>query len=105
VSAEPRRRWLHAVDWEGQRATLRAKDADPQRVAKLARSRAACEQRRAGITLCLADEVDLHLLPQVGSHWMPKGTPVEVLTPGTNEKRDWGGALALTTGTITPGGW
>ena len=105
VSAETIRRWRHAVDWEGKRAKLRAKDDDPQRVEKLARIRYACEQLRAGVTLFFADELDIHLLPKVGSQWMPKGTQVEVLTPGTNEKRYLGGALELTTGTITHGVW
>jgi transposase len=105
VSAETIRRWLHAVDWEWKRAKLRAKDDDPQRVEKLARIRYAWEQLRAGVPLFFADELDIHLLPQVGSQWMPKGTQVEVLTPGTNEKRYWGGALELTPGTITPCVW
>ena len=105
VSAETIRRWLHAVGWEWKRAKLRAKDDDPQRVEKLARSRYACEQLRVGITLFFADELDIHLLPKVGSQWMPKGTQVEILTPGTNEKRYWGGALELTTGTITHCVW
>jgi transposase len=105
VSAETIRRWLHAVDWEWKRAKLRAKDDDPQRVEKLARIRYAFEQLRAGVTLFFADELDIHLLPKVGSQWMPKGTQVEVLTPGTNEKRYLGGALELTTGTITHCVW
>ena len=105
VSAETIRRWLHAVDWEWKRAKLRAKDDDPQRVEKLARIRYAWEQLRAGVTLFFADELDIHLWPKVGSHWMPKGTQVEVLTPGTNEKRYLGGALELTTGTITHCVW
>ena len=48
VSAETVRRWLHALDWEWQRAKLVAKDDDPQRVEKLARIRLAVEQLRAG---------------------------------------------------------
>jgi transposase len=105
VAAETMRRWLHALDWEWKRAQLSAKDDDPQRVEKLARIRSACEQLRAGATLFFADELDIHLLPKVGYQWMPKGTQVEVLTPGTNEKRYLGGALDLTTGIITPCVW
>jgi len=100
VSAETMRRWLHEVDWEWKRAKLSAKDDDPARVEKLARIRCAFEQLRAGAALFFADELDIHLLPKVGYQWMPKGTQVEVLTPGTNEKRYLGGALDLTTGTI-----
>jgi hypothetical protein len=36
---------------------------------------------------------------------MPKGEQVEVLTPGTNEKRSVAGALEVTTGTIAHCGW
>jgi putative transposase len=99
VSAETVRRWLHELDWVWKRAKLSAKDDDPQRVAKLARSRYAVEQVRAGMVLFFADELDISLLPKVGYQWMPKGEQVEVPTPGTNEKRYLAGALAITTGT------
>jgi transposase len=99
VSAETVRRWLHALGWEWKRAKLVAKDDDPQRVNKLARSRSAFEQVRAGMVLFFADELDISLLPKVGYQWMPKGAQVEVPTPGTNEKRYLAGALDITTGT------
>jgi transposase len=99
VSAETVRRGLHALDWEWKRAKLVAKDADPQRVEKLVRIRLAFEQLRAGAALFFADELDISLLPKVGYQWMPKGTQVEVMTPGTNEKRYLAGALDITTGT------
>jgi DDE superfamily endonuclease len=105
VAAETIRRWVHAVDWEWKRAKLRAKEDDPERVEKLARIRYAFEQLRAGVALFFADELDIHRLPKVGYQWMPKGTQVEVMTPGTNEKRYLGGALNLTTGTITHCVW
>jgi transposase len=99
VSAETVRRWLHALGWEWKRAKLIAKDNDPQRVAKLARIRYRFEQLRAGAALFFADELDISLLPKVGYQWMPKGEQVEVLTPGTNEKRYLAGALDIATGT------
>jgi transposase len=105
VSAETVRRWLHALDWEWKRAKLVAKDHDPQRVEKLARLRLAFEQLRAGAALFFADELDISLLPKVGYQWMPKGTQVEVMTPGTNEKRYLAGALNISTGTTQPCGW
>src|SRR5262245_29411280 len=98
VSAETVRRWLHALGWEWKRAKLVAKDDDPQRVAKLARIRYAFEHLQAGMALFFADELDISLLPKVGYQWMPKGAQVEVLTPGTNEKRYLAGALDLATG-------
>ena len=100
VSAETVRRWLHALAWEWKRAKLVAKDDDPQRVEKLARIRYAFEQLGAGAALFFADELDISLLPKVGYQWMPKGAQVEVMTPGTNEKRYLAGALDITTGTI-----
>ena len=105
VSAETMRRWLHELDWEWKRAKLRAKDDDPQRGEKLAQIRFAFEQLRAGATLFFADELDMSLLPKVGYQWMPKGTQVEGMTPGTNEKRDLAGALKVSTGTITHCVW
>jgi transposase len=101
VSGETVRRWLAELGWVWKRAQLRAKDGDPQRVEKLARIRYAFEQLRAGAALFFADELDLSLLSKVGYQWMPKGEQVEVLTPGTNEKRHLAGALNITTGTIT----
>ena len=105
VSAETRRHWLHELGWAWKRAQVAAKDDDPDRVEKLARIRLAFEQLRAGAALFFADELDIHLLPKVGYQWMPKGQQVEVMTPGTNEKRYLAGALELTTGTITHCVW
>jgi len=105
VSAETVRRGLHALDWEWKRAKLVAQDDDPQRVAKLARMRLAFEQLRAGAALFFADELDISLLPKVGYQWMPKGTQVEVLTPGTNEKRYLAGALNISAGTTAHCVW
>jgi hypothetical protein len=99
VSAETVRRWRPARDWEWQRAKLGAKDNDPPRGEKLARSRLAGEQLRAGAARFFAAEWALSLLPKGGSQWLPKGTQGEVLTPGTNEKRYLAGALKLSTGT------
>ena len=105
VSAETMRHWLHELGWEWKRAKVAAKDDDPRRVEKLARIRLALERLRAGAALFFADELDINLLPKLGYQWMPKGEQVEVLTPGTNEKRYLAGALDLTTGTITHCVW
>jgi transposase len=105
VSAETMRQWLHELGWEWKRAKVVAKDDDPQRVEKLACIRLAFEHLRAGAALFFADELDISLLPKVGYQWMPKGEQVEVMTPGTNEKRYLAGALDLTTGTITHCVW
>jgi hypothetical protein len=99
------RHWLHELGWEWKRAKVAAKDDDPQRGEKLARIRLAYEQLRAGVALFFADELDISLLPKVGYQWMPQGEQVEVMTPGTNEKRYLAGALELTTGTLTHCGW
>ena len=32
--------------------------------------------------MVFADELDIHLLPKVGCAWMPKGSQLEVMTPG-----------------------
>jgi transposase len=105
VSGETVRRWLPEVGWEWKRAKLVAKDDAPQRVEKLARIRYAFEQVRAGVALFFADELDMSLLPKVGYQWMPKGAQVEIMTPGTNEKRYLAGALDISTGTIAHCVW
>jgi hypothetical protein len=100
VSGETVRRWLQELGWEWKRAKVVAKDNDPRRGEKLARMRSAFEPLRAGVALFFADELEIHLLPKIGSQGMPKGEQVEVMTPGTNEKRYLAGALDFTTGTI-----
>jgi transposase len=105
VSGETVRRWLPELGWVWKRAKLRAKDDDPQRVEKLAQIRYAFEQLRAGVALFFADELDIHLLPKVGYQWMPQGEQVEVMTPGTNEKRHLAGALDIRTGVISHCVW
>jgi transposase len=105
VSAETIRRWLHALGWVWKRAKLAAKDDDPQRVEKLARIRHTIEQLPARAALFFADELDISLLPKVGYQWVPKGEQLEVLTPGTNEKRYLAGAWDLHRGTIVHRVW
>ena len=105
VSAETVRRWLHELGWVWKRAKLAAKDDDPQRVEKLARIRYAFEHLSARATLFFADELDISLLPKVGYQWVPKGEQLEVLTPGTNDKRYLAGALDVRRGTIVYRVW
>jgi transposase len=100
VSAETVRRWLHALGWVWKRAKLAAQDNDPERVAKLARIRLLWEGLRPRQALLFADELDIQLLPKSGYQWMPKGTQVEVMTPGKNEKRYLAGAWDVRTGQV-----
>jgi putative transposase len=100
VSAETMRRWLHEVGWVWKRAKLVAKDADPQRVSRLARIRWVFEPLKCGEAMVFADELDIHLLPKVGCAWMPQGTQLAVMTPGQNQKHYLAGALELATGTL-----
>ena len=100
VSAETVRRWLHEIGWVWKRAQLAAKDDDPQRVERLAWIRWHAEQLQAHEVMMFADELDIHLLPKVGAAWMPRGTQVEIMTPGKNEKHYLAGALHLATGKV-----
>jgi putative transposase len=100
VSAETMRRWLHEVGWVWKRAKLVAKDNDPQRVHRLARIRYRFEQLRLDEALVFADELDIHLLPKVGCAWMPKGTQLEVITPGQNQQHYLAGTLDVTMGRL-----
>jgi putative transposase len=100
VAAETLRRWLHELGWVWKRAKLVARDDDPQRIDRLARIRYVFEQLKPWEIMVFADELDIHLLPKVGGAWMPKGTQLEVMTPGQNQKHYLAGALELTTGTL-----
>jgi hypothetical protein len=94
------RRWLHEIGWVWKRAKLVAKDDDPHRVKRRARSRLVYEPWRLWEAMVFADELDIHLLPKVGRAWMPEGTQVEVLTPGQHQKHYLAGAWEPTTGTL-----
>lgn len=98
VSADTLRRWMGELGWVWKRAKLAAKDDDPQRIEKLARIRRIFEHLGPKQLLLFADELDIHLLAKVGYQWMEKGTQVEVMTPGTNEKNYLAGALDIVTG-------
>jgi len=100
VSAETVRRWLHALDWCWKRTKLAAKDNDPDRAPKLARIRLLWEGLQPRQALLFADELDVQLLPKSGYQWMKKGTQVEVMTPGKNEKRYLAGAWDGRTGQV-----
>jgi putative transposase len=100
VSAETVRRWLQGLGWRWKRAQLAAQDNDGERTTKLARIRWAAETLRPRQALLFADELDIHLLPKSGYQWMPKGTQVEVLTPGKNEKHYLAGAWDWRTGMV-----
>lgn len=100
VSAETLRRWLHGIGWVWKRAKLVAKDNDPERVSKLARIRLIWESLRPREALLFADELDIALLPKPGYQWMEKGTQVQVMTPGKNEKRYLAGAWDVRTGQV-----
>src|SRR5262245_30318805 len=100
VSAETMRRWVHAVGWVWKRTKLVAKDDDPHRVKHLARIRLFFEPLKGCEAMVCADAVDLHVGPKVGCAWMPKGTPLEVMTPGQNQKAYVAGALDLATGCL-----
>jgi transposase len=55
----------------------------------------------ANEVILYADEVDIHLNPNIGPDWMPEGMQKEVLTPGKNKKHYLAGALNARTGRLT----
>jgi transposase len=99
TSAATMRRWLPKLGWVWKRAKLGAKDDDPHRVARVARIRWVYEQLKCGEAMVCADELAIHLWPKVGCAWMPKGTQVEVMTPGQHHQHSLAGGLDLATGT------
>jgi DDE superfamily endonuclease len=58
------------------------------------------EQLKACAAMIFADELDIPRLPKVGAAWMPKGTQLAVMTPGTNAKCYLAGALDVATGVL-----
>ena len=92
-SRETVRRELHQLDYVWKRAKLRAKDDDPERNLRLARIRHVQEGLRKDEAFFWADELDINLLAKVGYQWMPRGTQVEIPTPGKNQKEYLAGAL------------
>lgn len=101
VSDETRRRWLHQAGYVWKRVSLTARDDDPHRASLLARIRQHWEQLAPDEALVFADEVDLHLLPKVGSQWTRRGQRVEVVTPGQNQRGHVAAALDIHTGRLT----
>lgn len=100
ASRETIRRTLHGLGYAWKRARHAARDDDPARVSKLARIRHLVETLPENAALFFADELDIHLLPKLGSEWMLKGTQTEVMTPGTNRKHYLAGALNCVTGRL-----
>jgi putative transposase len=100
VSSETMRRWLHQIGYVWKRAKLIARDDDPERAVKLARILHAFENLSSRAVMLFCDELDIHLLPKLGYEWMRKGEQVEVMTPGTNEKRYLAGALETRSGRL-----
>lgn len=101
VSDETLRRWLHQAGYVWKRVSLTARDDDPNRVSLLARIRWHWEQLRPEEAFVFADEVDIHLLPKVGSQWTKRGDRVEVVTPGKNQRWHVAAALEVRTGRLT----
>jgi len=98
VSHDTIRRWLHELGYVWKRARHIARDDDPERITKLARIRSLIEGLLPSEALFFADQLDIHLLAKIGYEWMLKGTQVEVMTPGTNQKNYVAGALNYRTG-------
>ncbi len=102
VSPDSIRRWLHELGYVWKRARHVARDDDPARVTKLARIRSIIEGLLPTEVLFFADELDIHLLSKIGYQWMLKGTQLEVMTPGTNQKNYLAGALNHLSGKMLP---
>ena len=66
VSASTLRRWRPPLGWVWKRAPWVARDDDPQRLEQLARIRHVWATLGTRAILLFADDLDIHLLPQVG---------------------------------------
>ena len=99
-SAETVRRWLDQLGYVWKRASLVARDDDPTRADKLGRIRQIWSHLGEQQALLFADEMDIDLLPKVGSQWARKGERLTVATPGKNKKSYLGAALDFRTGRL-----
>src|SRR5262249_812945 len=81
-----------------KRAQRNGRDDDPERARRSARIRLRIENQRPAELILFADELDIDLLPKVGSQWVLKGTQLEARTPGKNQQRELAAALDLATG-------
>lgn len=100
VSRETVRLELKAANYVWKRAKLKGRDDDPERARRLARIRLLIENQRPDELILFSDELDIDLLPKVGYQWMPKGTQLEIRTPGKNQKHYLAAALDPETGRI-----
>jgi transposase len=100
LSRETIRRTLHQLGFVYKRARHIALDNDPERAVKLARIRQIIESLPTNAPLFFADELDIHLLPKLGSEWMRRGTQTEALTPGQNQKAYLAAAWNYVTGKV-----
>lgn len=105
VSDDAMRRWLAQLGWLWKRAKLTLKNDDPLRLKKLARIRRIFEHLSTRQILLFGDELDIHLLPNVGYQWMEEGTQLEVMTLRSIEKNYLAGALDVLNGQIVHSIW
>jgi len=97
------RRLLREMGWRWARprlapANVLRRKQDPEAAVKLAAiDRAKALAARGLIQLLFCDECDLQLLPVIRAMWM-KGDRVRVLTPGTNVRHAFFGALDARSG-------
>jgi putative transposase len=98
------RSWIHVVlhrqgfRWGRPRPSVRR--LNPQRWRQWRRIQHRLAHLGPREVVLFADEVDIDLNPRVGCMWMPRGTQVEIPTPGKNQKAYLAGALNITTGHI-----
>ncbi len=100
VSRETVRRWLHQLNlvWNRPRPVL--KRSDPEKQAIWQSLRQLVRDLPEGETVVFQDEADVHLNPDIGGQWMPRGQQAQVETPGDNQKRYLAGSLHWRTGTL-----
>jgi transposase len=82
------------------RPRVRCPWAERQKQLRLAAIRAVLDHLPAGHAAVYLDEVDVHLNPKIGPDWMNRGRQMEVMTPGTNDKRYLCGAMDARSGVL-----
>lgn len=89
------------VHWGRARPIAKQWMTGRQKAAKLRKINALLRNIPRNDTVIYEDEVDIHLNPKIGSAWMPRGTQLEIETPGQNKKSYIFGGLNAITGQVT----
>jgi transposase len=95
-------RMLHRLGarWGVPRPVVRCPWSKAAKARRMGQVRRLLRRLPADQVAVYQDEVEIHLNPKIGRHWMLRGRQTEVVTPGQNQKRHLAGTLDAKTGKL-----